>query len=59
MATLEGISINVLYAFWDWLLTERKASIGAASSLQTYWNAWCLVRKQESGGYQLDPLIKS
>ena len=33
MATLEGISINILYAFWDWLLTEDKASIGTASSL--------------------------
>jgi len=24
VATLEGISINVLYAFFDWLLRERK-----------------------------------
>ena len=59
MATLEGISINVLYAFFDWLLTERKDSIGAASSLQTYWNALCLMRKQETGCHQLNPLIKS
>ena len=44
VATLEGISINVLYAFFDWLLRERKDSLGAASSLQTYWNALCLVR---------------
>ncbi|KAI4221929.1 MAG: hypothetical protein L6R40_008609 [Gallowayella cf. fulva] len=35
VATLEGISINVLYAFFDWLLRERKGSLGAASSLQT------------------------
>ena len=45
VATLEGISINVLYAFFDWLLRERKGSLGAASSLQTYWNALYLVRK--------------
>ena len=36
MATLEGISINILYAFFDWLLRERKDSLGTASSLQTY-----------------------
>ncbi|KAL8801176.1 MAG: hypothetical protein Q9200_007023, partial [Gallowayella weberi] len=27
LAALEGISINVLYAFFDWLLRERKNSI--------------------------------
>ncbi|KAI4213155.1 MAG: hypothetical protein L6R36_009463 [Xanthoria steineri] len=45
VATLEGISINVL--------------LGTASSLQIYWNALCLVRKQETGCHQIDPLIKS
>ncbi|KAL8800746.1 MAG: hypothetical protein Q9182_004951 [Xanthomendoza sp. 2 TL-2023] len=59
VATLNGISINVLYAFFDWLLRERKGSLGAASSLQIYWNALCLVRKQETGSHQIDPLIKS
>ena len=59
MATLEGISINVLYAFFDWLLRERKDSLGAASSLQKYWNAFCLLRNQEPGRHQIDPLIKS
>ena len=59
VATLKGISINVLYAFFDWLLRERKDRLGAASSLQTYWNALCLVRKQETGYHQIDPLIKS
>ena len=59
MATLQGISINILYAFFDWLLMERKDSLGAASSLQTYWNALCLVRKQVTGCHQIDPLIKS
>ena len=59
VATLKSISINVLYAFFDWLLRERKNSLGASSSLQTYWNALCLVRKQETGYHQIDPLIKS
>ncbi len=59
LVTFEAITINVLYAFFDWLLTERKDSIGAASTLQTYWNVLCLVRKKETGCYQIDPLIKS
>ena len=33
VVTLESISINVQYAFFNWLLRERKDSIGAASSL--------------------------
>lgn len=59
METFRGITVNVLYAFFDWLLTKREDSIGAASSLQTYWNAWCLVRRQETGCFQVDPLIKN
>ena len=31
VATLKGISINVLYAFFDWLRRERKDRLGAAS----------------------------
>ncbi|KAL8637876.1 MAG: hypothetical protein Q9228_004900, partial [Teloschistes exilis] len=27
LATLRGISINILYAFFDWLLRERKNSL--------------------------------
>ena len=59
VAILIGISINVLYAFFDWLLGERKDRPDAARSLQTYWNALCLVRKQETGCHQINPLIKS
>ncbi|CAF9942110.1 MAG: hypothetical protein HETSPECPRED_005169 [Heterodermia speciosa] len=53
VATLKNISINVLYAFFDWLLRERKNSLGATSSLQTYWNALCLVRQRLADAHSL------
>lgn len=57
--TLKTISVNVLYVFFDWLIEKRKDTLGAASTLQTYWNVFCLVRKKETGYHMLDPLIKS
>ena len=33
---LKDISINVLYVFFDWLLSSRKDRLGAASTLQIY-----------------------
>ena len=33
--------------------------MGAASTLQTYWNVFCLVRKKETGSLEIDPLVKS
>ena len=59
MATLKSILINTLFAFFDWLLRKRKNSLGATSSLQTYWNALCLVRKQMTNYHQINPLIKN
>ncbi len=53
------ISINVLYVFFDWLLSSRKDTMGAASTLQTYWNVFCLVRKKETGSLEIDPPVKS
>lgn len=57
--TLKSFTINVIYTFFHWLLTIRKGSISAASSLQTYWNVFCLIRKKETGCHQIDSLIKS
>ena len=59
LITLKKNSINVLYVFFDWLFTVRKDTLGAASSLQTYWNVCCLVRKKETGCLEIDPLINS
>ena len=57
--TLKEISINILYVFFDWLLSIRKDRLSAASTLQTYWNVFCLVQKKETGYLEIDPLIKS
>ncbi|MCJ1275146.1 hypothetical protein MMC21_002946 [Puttea exsequens] len=53
VSTLEGISINVLYAFFHWLLRERKDSLGAANSLKTYWNDLCLVRQRLANAHDI------
>ena len=37
----------------------RKDRLGAARTLQTYWNVFCLVRKKETGCLEIEPLIKS
>ena len=33
--TLQCISINTLYVFFNWLLSVRKGTLGATSTLQT------------------------
>ena len=59
LITLKQISINVLYVFFDWLLSVRRDSVSAADTLQTYWNVFCLVRKKETGCQDIDSLLKS
>jgi len=59
LITIKEVSINVLYVFFDWLLLVRKDTLGAASTLQTYWNVFCLVRKKVTGCQEIDPLVKS
>lgn len=59
LITIKEVSINVLYVFFDWLLLVRKDTLSAASTLQTYWNVFCLVRKKITGFQEIDPLIKS
>lgn len=41
------------------ILTHILFFVGAASTLQTYWNVFCLVRKKETGCQEIDPLVKS
>lgn len=57
--TLNAISINILYAFFDRLLKIWKDQIGGVGTLQTYWNVFCQVQKKVTGCMQIDPLIKS
>ncbi len=57
--TLKLIPIKVLHNFLHWILQERSETLRTASSLQTYWNTFCLVRKKETGYHLTDPLVKS
>ena len=56
---LQEIPIRGLYNFFHWLLTVRRESFRAASSLQTYWNVFSLIRKKETGLVFIDPTIKA
>lgn len=57
--TLRQIPIQVLHNFFHWMLQSRSDTLRAASSLQTYWNTFCLVRRKETGLHHIDPLTKS
>lgn len=56
---LREIPLRSLHNFFHWLLTARRKSIREASSLQTYWNVFGLIRKKETGLVFIDPTIKA
>ncbi|OQN95439.1 hypothetical protein B0A48_18547 [Cryoendolithus antarcticus] len=41
------------------MLGEKSDTLRTASTLQTYWNTLCLVRRKETGLFAIDPMIKS
>ncbi|KAF2240201.1 hypothetical protein BU26DRAFT_512420 [Trematosphaeria pertusa] len=47
-----------LGCFFRWLLRESRGSIDSSRSLQTYWNVLCIVRRQETGRIDIDPVVK-
>lgn len=57
--TLRRMPISVVHSFFHWLLQERSETLRSAGTLQTYWNTFCIVRKNETGCVTIDPLIKS
>ena len=56
---LKLFPIGVLNSFFHWLLHERSDSLHAKSSVQTYWNALSLVRRNETGCCVIDLETKS
>ena len=56
---LKGIFINILFVFFNWLLFIQKDQLSAVSSLQIYWNVFCLMQKKETDCLKIDSLIKS
>ncbi|KAF2158757.1 hypothetical protein M409DRAFT_30718 [Zasmidium cellare ATCC 36951] len=59
MSTLKTMPIQVLDNFFHWLLHRRRESLRSASSLQTYWNVFTLMRRSETGIIDVPLLIKS
>ncbi|KAL2814347.1 hypothetical protein BDW59DRAFT_154427 [Aspergillus cavernicola] len=49
--------IRTLFNFFDYTITTRREYIDAASTIQTYWNYWALIRKQDFG-LSIPPSIK-
>ena len=55
---LKRIPIKVVHSFFHWVLRQRSDTLRAASSLQTYWNTFGLVRRKETGCCVIDAEIK-
>jgi hypothetical protein len=49
IAALELFQVKVVSTFFYWLLRTRQSTLRKASTVQTYWNTLCLVRKAETG----------
>ncbi|KAL2829106.1 hypothetical protein BJY01DRAFT_261370 [Aspergillus pseudoustus] len=48
---------RTLFNFFDYTITTRRQHIDAASTIQTYWNYWTLIRKHKFG-LSIPPSIK-
>jgi len=59
MTVLRTIPIKVLDSFFHWVLHTRRESLRSASSLQTYWNVFTLMRRSETGIIDVPLLIKA
>lgn len=47
-----------LASFFRWLLRESRGSIDSSRTVQTYWNVLCILRRQETGRIDIDPVTK-
>jgi hypothetical protein len=57
--SLELFRVGTVATFLHWLLKTRKATLRKASTLQTYWNTLCLVRKAETGLHIIPQELKA
>ncbi|KAK3614318.1 hypothetical protein LTR56_027328, partial [Elasticomyces elasticus] len=46
---LKCFEVKRLSLFFHFVLAQRRATLRHTSTLQTYWNTLCLVRKRETG----------
>jgi hypothetical protein len=40
------------------LIRESRGSIDCSRTVQTYWNVLCMLRRQETGRIDIDPVTK-
>ena len=57
--SLELFRVGTVATFLHWLLKTRKSTLRKASTLQTYWNTLCLVRKAETGLHIIPQELKA
>ena len=57
--SLELFRVGTVATFLHWLLNTRKATLRKTSTLQTYWNTLCLVRKAETGLHIIPQELKA
>ena len=50
--------IGDLVCFFRWLIRESHGTIDSSRSVQTYWNVLCILRRQETGLIDIDPVLK-
>jgi len=55
---LVEFDIRDLVCFFRWLIRESHGTIDSSRSVQTYWNVLCIVRRQETGLIDMDPVLK-
>ncbi|TKA79242.1 hypothetical protein B0A55_06268 [Friedmanniomyces simplex] len=58
LGELRRFTTKILSLFFHFLLAQRRGTLGHASTLQTYWNTLCLMRKRETGLYIIQPHVK-
>lgn len=56
---LRLFNISTVATFFHWLLRTRQATLRKASTLQTYWNTLCLLRKAETGLHIIPQELKA
>ncbi|TKA25160.1 hypothetical protein B0A54_17675 [Friedmanniomyces endolithicus] len=55
---LRLFTTQILSLFFHFLLEQSRGTLRHASTLQTYWDTLCLVRKEETGLYVVEPHVK-
>ncbi len=58
VSELRHFTIKILQLFFHFLLAHRRQTLRHTSTLQTYWNTLCLVRRRETGLMVIETHVK-